>query len=110
MVRRIDEYIASNLHERISTRDIARGLGYNADYLSRVYHAGAGETITDGIHRRRIAEARLLLTQTTRTVEQIAYASGYSDPGYFRRVFRRYTGWSPKGFRDLYYRAKINTL
>ena len=110
VVRKVDEYVASHLHEPISTRDIARALGYNADYLSRVYHAGAGETITDGIHRRRVAEARLLLTQTTRTVEQIAYASGYSDPGYFRRIFRRYTGSSPKGFRDLYYRARINTV
>jgi len=109
VVRRVDEYIASHLHEPLSTRAIAADLGYNPDYLSRVYHAGADETITDGIHRRRVAEARSLLTQTTMTVEEVACECGYADGGYFRRVFKRATGSTPSGFRDMYYRAKINT-
>jgi AraC-like DNA-binding protein len=109
VVRRIDEYIAAHIRRPLSTRDIARALGYNADYLSRVYRAGSGRTLTEGIHARRIADARLALTQTTQTVDQIAYACGYGDPSYFRRMFHRLTGSTPKAFRDMYYRVKINT-
>lgn len=109
VVRRVDEYIAAHLHEPLSTRHIAADLGYNPDYLGRLYHAATGHTLVAGIHRRRVAEARLLLTQTTRTVDEIAYECGYADPGYFRRVFRRTTGSTPSAFRDTYYRAKINT-
>ncbi len=109
VVRRIDEYIAAHIRKPLSTRDIARALGYNPDYLSRVYRMGSGRTLTEGIHARRIADARIALTQTTQTVDQIAYACGYADPSYFRRMFHRLAGSTPQAFRDMYYRVKINT-
>jgi len=40
------------------------------------------------------------LQNSDMTNENIAYAVGYSDPLYFSRVFKKYTGVSPKVFRE----------
>lgn len=43
------------------------------------------------------------------TIEQIAQWCGYSDPYYFRRIFRRYTETSPSTYRSLFARVRVNT-
>ena len=50
----------------------------------------------------------MLRTEGRKNINEIAFACGYSDPGYFRRMFKRLTGLSPKKFRSLYSRMHIN--
>ena len=49
--------------------------------------------------RLRVARCRERLEFTRDTVEQIAAAVGYQDPGGFRRVFKRVIGLSPAEYR-----------
>ena len=49
--------------------------------------------------RLRIARSRELLEFTRDSVEQIAVAAGYEDPGGFRRTFKRVIGLSPAEYR-----------
>ena len=44
-----------------------------------------------------------------KNINEIAFECGYTDPGYFRRMFKRLTGLTPKEFRTLYARTHINT-
>jgi AraC-like DNA-binding protein len=53
--------------------------------------------ITDDL-RRHIAER--LLSDTTMTTESIAERLGYGDAANFRHAFKRWTGSSPRQFRD----------
>lgn len=50
---------------------------------------------------KRLEIATDMLTSTKMTIEQIAQASGYSDPLYFSRIFKKYIGISPKEYRKL---------
>ena len=109
IAEKVEEYIAHHLGDGISTAIIAEELGFNADYLSRVFRKGSGASITETIHRRRIDEAQFQLSRSTRTVSQVAYSCGYRDVGYFRRLFKRHAGVTPLEFRNLYYRVRINT-
>ena len=66
-------------------------------------------SILGAVHLKRIATARVMLrTDGRQNINEIAFACGYSDPGYFRRMFKRITGLSPKKFRSLYSRMHIN--
>lgn len=47
----------------------------------------------------RIEKAKELMTMTTLSIAEVAFAVGYSNPLYFSRLFRRYTGLSPTQFR-----------
>jgi len=99
---RVDAYIAAHYHEAIGTPDIARELHYNPDYLERAYHIERRMSIREAVHARRIKEARAqLLLQRTKGVAEIAALCGYSDAGYFRRVFKRATNMTPHGYRLL---------
>jgi AraC-like DNA-binding protein len=51
------------------------------------------------LNRYRITQAKRLLKETDHTITQIAMDVGFSDSGYFSRVFRRETGMSPEAYR-----------
>lgn len=95
-------YISKHYHEPISTRSIADALNYNPDYLERVFHSVTEMSITESIHKKRVKEARRQLIHEYRNISEIAYACGFSDTGYFRRVFKRLTDMTPTKFRGLY--------
>ena len=54
------------------------------------YRHARGHTLTQAIHRRQVREALALLRDTALNVDEIAGASGFQDPRYFRRIFSRY--------------------
>lgn len=102
-------YIRINYDRPITTSKIAEALGYNADYLGRIYRQIYGVTLTEAINRRRIKFACEYLLDSNLTIEQISFKCGFADPDYFRRVFRRYMQVSPGKYRDEYLRVHVNT-
>jgi AraC-like DNA-binding protein len=106
---RAETYIKTNFHRPLSPSGIAEILGCNANYLSRIFHEAYGRTLSDTIHQCRLRHARQLLLDDARNIEEIARACGFTDSGYFRRLFRRYEGMTPLAFRRLYSRLHANT-
>lgn len=102
-------YIRMNYDRPITTRTVAEAVGYNPDYLGRIYRQVYGCTLTETIHRSRISKACDCLIDTSLTIEQIAQKCGFSDPVYFGRIFRRYMKLSPGDYRKEYSRAHVNT-
>jgi len=100
---RVDAFIAAHYHEPIGTPDIAAELHYNPDYLERAYHLERRISIREAVHNRRIKEVRAqLLLQRGKGVAEVAALCGYSDPAYFRRVFKRATNMTPCGYRRVH--------
>lgn len=102
-------YIRMNFDRSITTSKVAEALGYNADYLGRVYRQVYGLTLTEAIHRRRVSMACEYLLDTSMTIEQIAQKCGFTDPDYFRRIFRRHMQISPGDYRNEYSHLHVNT-
>ena len=46
-----------------------------------------------------MARARIMLRHTGRSVKEVAQATGYDDPLYFSKQFRRHAGMSPREYR-----------
>jgi AraC-like DNA-binding protein/mannose-6-phosphate isomerase-like protein (cupin superfamily) len=83
----------------LSVQSIAVQLGCSADYLSHLFHIETRERLIHYIQRIRIEGAMLALDSGTLTISEIAYASGFSDPAYFSRVFKQHKGVTPQDFR-----------
>ena len=83
----------------LRVQDIAAMLGCSADYLSHLFHSETKERLTHYMQRIRIEGAILALETTALTISEIAYASGFSDPAYFARVFKQHKGIPPQEFR-----------
>ena len=83
----------------LNVQGIAEMLGCSADYLSHLFHTETRERLTHYMQRIRINGAVLALETTKLTVAEIAYASGFSDPAYFTRVFKQHKGVTPQVYR-----------
>ena len=56
-------------------------------------------SVKDVVLERRLLEAKRLLMFTIRSVEDIAFETGFGDPAYFSRFFRRRCGEAPSTWR-----------
>ncbi|MFN2243397.1 MAG: helix-turn-helix transcriptional regulator, partial [Anaerolineae bacterium] len=52
------------------------------------------------LNRYRVHQAKQLLSDTSKSITEIALEVGFSDSGYFSRVFRREVGLSPEAYRQ----------
>jgi AraC-like DNA-binding protein len=53
------------------------------------------------LQRYRVHQAKRLLLDEKKSITEIAMLVGFSDSGYFSRVFHRETGMSPDAFRRM---------
>lgn len=102
-------FIRINYDRPITTARVAQAIGYNPDYLGRIYRKVYGCTLTEAIHNKRISKACEYLLDSNLTIEQIAQKCGYSDPDYFRRIFRRHMQISPGDYRTEFSHLHVNT-
>jgi len=93
-------YIRMNFDRPITASKVAKAVGYNVDYLGRIYRQTYDCTLTEAIHRRRIQKASKYLLNSNLNISQIASNCGFNDPDYFRRIFKRYMKVSPGEYRD----------
>jgi AraC-like DNA-binding protein len=101
-------YIHSHCHLPLTASSIANHLGYNGEYLNRVFHHTYQRTLTEEIHEARVARARRLLLDSSMSAAEIARASGFTDIKYFSRLFRKLEGMTPTAFRRLRMRGHDN--
>jgi len=83
----------------LNVQRIADWIQCAPDYLSHLFHRETGEQLSGYINRQRVDHARYLLDSSNLNISEIARASGYSDPGYFTRVYKRLTGETPRQYR-----------
>ena len=68
--------------------------------LYRKLKAQTGLSAHELIQSSRLSLAKTLLKQTEKSIAEIAYECGFSDPEYFSRVFKKEMGISPSEFRN----------
>ena len=100
LVRLAMVYLHQNYSEPISRRDIAKHIGITEDHLTFCFRQELGITPILYLQRYRINQAKQLLKNSNQNITKIAFNVGFSDSGYFSRIFRRETGMSPEKFRQ----------
>jgi AraC-like DNA-binding protein len=83
----------------LSVATLARELNCSASHLSRLFHAESGATLSRHITEARLNNAKNLLKESALSVKEIAWSCGFTDPGYFIRVFRQNHGLTPLEYR-----------
>jgi AraC-like DNA-binding protein len=80
-------------------REIAGALACTPDHLSRQFHQAVGTKLLAWIAEERIALAKNLLKETSHNIAEVGWTSGFNEPSYFIRIFKRYTGLTPRAYR-----------
>lgn len=92
-------FIERNFRKNLTLDSVAEACFTNKYYLSHLFSQVRKMTVWDYILERRVEEGKRLLAETGMTVAEVAEKSGFRDPGYFGRVFRKATGMNPSAYR-----------
>lgn len=99
-VNEVKEYVLVHLADStLSVSTIAEHLGLNSTYLSRIFKENTGMNLLEYIQRVRVNTAKELLY--THSVKDAATEVGFWDMQTFVRVFKKYEGVTPAGFKKL---------
>lgn len=99
-VANVLELISTHYRQDISLKDISAQLFINPVYLGQLIKKETNSTFAELLNKQRIKAAQQLLLATNNSIEDICYAVGYSNVGYFYKVFRKLCGKSPKAYRQ----------
>ncbi|MFA5863933.1 MAG: AraC family transcriptional regulator [Phycisphaerae bacterium] len=92
--------IQDQYHQPELTVDrLAREFRIHRSVLTRLFSRSVGLPLSRYIHSLRIRRALSLLKDQHKTIRQIAFACGFSDPAYFSRCLSKEMGINPKQIR-----------
>lgn len=91
-------------------KKISNDLELNPSYLSREF-SKYFEDLNFGeyIRKLRIEKAINLIQNTTYTLTEIAYMTGFSDQSHFTRIFKLHTGKNPSSYRKNASKSNLDT-
>lgn len=108
VVKTCEQWLATHYPERdVLQRTVARS-GLPERTLKRRFKAATGTTLIDYVQNLRIEEAKRILESTHSPVDAISAQVGYEDTSFFRRLFKRRTGLSPRQYRRLFQPIGLN--
>jgi two-component system response regulator YesN len=94
------EYIHAHYAEGIQLGGAAAAAGVSPAYLSRLFSEHGKTSFIGYLTKLRVENAEKLLRESNMNIKEIAFASGYRDPNYFSRTFRKITGLSPLAYAE----------
>lgn len=101
-VKIVQEYVERNFPEKFSVVDICDRFFLGRRTLERRFKHATGNTLLEYLQRVRVEAAKRNLEKTNKTISEIMYDVGYSDPKSFREVFKKYSGLSPIEYKSKY--------
>lgn len=96
------QYIFGHLSEKLILKDIASTAAMNPQAFCRFFKKKTGQKLFVFINQVRIGHACSLLIETSMTVSEICYSSGYNNLSHFNRQFQTLKKMSPREFRQQY--------
>lgn len=91
-------YMEEHYMEELTLEEIAKYVGITPQHFSKTFKEETGINYIDWLTNLRIDVAKRLLIEGKNTIKEICYLSGYHDPNYFSRIFRKTVGVSPSSY------------
>lgn len=92
--------ITDNLLEEASVETLAKQVFLSPSRFTHLFRQQLGTSVTRWREQQRILHAKTLLQSTLLPIAVIGQQTGYDDPIYFSRVFRKQAGMSPSDYRQ----------
>jgi AraC-like DNA-binding protein len=99
-IRAAQEHAQARLRREVPVAELARAAGLSPSRFHGRFLAEVGETPADWARRQRLVEAKRLLSLTSKPITALAQALGFPSSQYFATMFRRYTGLTPRQYRE----------
>jgi len=99
-VNKVIMYINDELESDLTVESIANKFHISTSHLSRIFREHVGITLVEYLNVRRVEESQYYLRHTNKSITSISDQFHFCNQSYFTRIFKKYTGVTPKHFRD----------
>ena len=99
-VRICCDYIDTHPENELTLHFLAKKAGYAENYLARKFKAEMGMPINAYVRKARIHRAKMLLSATSMSIQEIAEHLHFCSGSYFAEAFRKETCSTPAAFRE----------
>lgn len=99
-MQRICRYVDSHLTEPLTVASLASAFSYHPTYLNALFRRYLEKSAHDYILQRKLEAVSHMLCTTDLSVAEIAQLYHFSDSSHLARVYRKWTGKSPRQERS----------
>ena len=106
-ILKVKNYIDEHYKDDLSLEQLADIVGMTPTAFSRYFKQRMAKNISEYIVDIRLGHAARLLVDTSDSVSEICWATGFNTLSNFNRLFRKRKGCSPTEFREKYQKTKV---
>jgi AraC-like DNA-binding protein len=103
----VKNYIDQHFSDTMSLEMLADLVGMTPAAFSRYFKLRTSKNVSEYVVDVRLGHAARLLVDTTDTVAEICWTTGFNTLSNFNRLFRKRKGCSPTEFREKYQKTKL---
>ena len=100
LVAQAQDMLRAQHAEAVRIPELAHSLGLSMRSLNRRFQQATGTSPTVYLQQQRINSARDLLRTSNLSIAEVALAVGYTDSGYFCRLFKEAMKQTPREYRQ----------
>lgn len=97
----IIQYVEQHIEKSFTVAELAASIDLSPDYFTRVFRSATGVTPCLYIQLCKLENAKILLTTTRLSVNEVAEQVGIFDVSQFCKLFKKHTHYTPKQYRML---------
>lgn len=90
-------YVEKNYNEKIYIKDIAEHACISKYHFEHIFKKETGSTFIDYTNLYRVSKAKSMLAE--KSIASACFESGFNSLSHFYKIFKRYTGTSPKEYK-----------
>jgi transcriptional regulator GlxA family with amidase domain len=106
-VRRAQEFIENNFHDKLTVEQLADMFALGRRSLERRFKKATNNTVIEYIQRVKIEAAKKSFETSRKNINEVMFDVGYNDTKAFRSTFKKISGLSPLEYRNKYNKEAV---
>jgi AraC-like DNA-binding protein/quercetin dioxygenase-like cupin family protein len=102
LIKNVIQYLNNNIYDNISINDICKEFHVCKTSLANKFKKSTSKSIIDYFNHIKVLKSMQLLTDGKLNIGEVAIMLQYSSSQYFCKIFKKYTGVSPRTFLNQY--------
>lgn len=98
-VNKVIQFIDSKVEAPMTVEGLSKQFDVSTSHLSRIFREHTGITLVEYINVRKVEEAQYYLRFSDKKISDISDFFHFCNQSYFTRIFKKYTGETPRRFR-----------
>lgn len=101
-IQAVMEYMRNHYKDEVTLANVAKIAGMTEVSFSRFFKKNTNKTFVESLNEIRLSNASRMLMDSSESIAEIAFKSGFNNLSYFNRIFKDRKNVTPKEFREIY--------